>query len=197
MSSMKLRNGKILVPIQKPLKSQDNIIMEFEVINVASGIPLDPIISERLSEEYPSESTLKTTIKNLNKKIFENINKFYDVVEKYDKFRKSEEIASLGKKELLDATSKLACEVLFIGKRIITSMQCWLGEKDILKAMIYYYSEKTIEYHVQLLRMTFILDKIREKYAEHDIILHKNAKEVVTNSIDLLKSFGFHILWRK
>ena len=194
---MKLRNGKILVPIQKPLKSQDNIIMEFEVINVASGIPLDPIISERLSEEYPSESTLKTTIKNLNKKIFENINKFYDVVEKYDKFRKSEEIASLGKKELLDATSKLACEVLFIGKRIITSMQCWLGEKDILKAMIYYYSEKTIEYHVQLLRMTFILDKIREKYAEHDIILHKNAKEVVTNSIDLLKSFGFHILWRK
>jgi hypothetical protein len=209
-SSMQLRNGKlieIIVSHHNEIKKreEDEVLQEpvNEVIIVDNSLLEENSCSscqkeetKNVSIENPDDVLLKQLV-NLNKKNIKDINKFYEISKNYDKFRKSKEIKSLEKNEALNASLKLASEVVDIGTQIIISLFCWLGEPDIIKGLRHYYPKLTIEYQIHLLRIVYILDRIRERYVDNNLELHDRTQEIVKNCIEFLKSFGPHILWVK
>jgi len=182
---MQLRNGKTIVFVKKQKSECKNFIIR------------ENQTESKSKSEPKSESAIKKTLRNLNKKLFEDLDNFYSIEDEYEKKRKSQKILPLTREEALIESSKLAEEVLENGNKIITSILCWFSSPDIFEGMKFYYSKNTMMIHIHVIKIIYILDKIRERYQGYNDKLYDKSQLFVKKCIELLKSFGFHILWTK
>jgi hypothetical protein len=153
-------------------------------------------LSEEINGAINARNNLVGTLTHLNKRLNREIVEIYELAKIYHKFRKSKKIRDLGKDVVLELSLDLANQVVDHGNQLITSLTCWFVEKDILNGLRFHFPMEAIGYHSHLLKIIYILDKIREKYS-NNLEMRKKTEEVVKKYLDLLTSFGPHILWCK
>jgi len=146
-------------------------------------------------DEKTKTRNVDEIIKNVTNRLMTKMNHFVDIVNHYKELRFSKEIRSLSREEGKHATLASATHLVEHGEELITVLICWLCEPDILLGLRTYYPNFTITCHIYIIKLIYILDRIREKYEKINSMLSNKTKLVVEKCMGLLQSFGPHILW--
>ena len=195
---MLLRTGKKTLYITKPISEVEPTKEESTEVEptIVEATEVEPTKEEPINiNENPKNKD--ENIKLVKNRLLSQMGAFILIVEEYDKMRNSEDIRSLPKEKRRIALLEEAKRVVKNGEQLILTMTCWLGEPDILNRLRFHFPKVTMECHIYLMKMMYILDRIREKYEKTNIMLSDKAKEVVKKCLELLNSFGPHILWLK
>jgi hypothetical protein len=187
-----------LAPVVEDMKYEEVLDYDYDSDEELPAAQIHPNdnLSEEINGVINARNNLVGTLTHLNKRLNREIVEIYEFAKIYHKFRNSKEIRDLGKDAVLELSLDLASKVVDHGNQLITSLICWFGEKDILSGLRFHFPMEAIGYHSHLLKIIYFLDKIREKYS-NNLEMREKTEEVVKKYLELLTSFGPHILWYK